>query len=79
MAMKVDYRIMLKESRIKNNWTQKEAARRIGISRSYYSDIENGRAIPSGKTLFAINEVIPIFLPFNDVNTIHKKEVKQNA
>jgi len=78
MDMKVDYRMILKAGRINKKWTQQEVADRVGISRSYYSDIENGRIIPSGKILFAINEVIPIFLPFNDVNTI-RKEVRENA
>jgi len=65
---------------LKKKLTQKEAAKKIGISRSYYSDIENGRTLPSGKTLFKINNILPIFLAIDDVNTVQKtdlKEVKQ--
>lgn len=69
MSLKKNYRYLLKKGRIRNGWTQLQAAEMIGISRSYYSDIENGRIFPSGKTLFSINEVIPIFLPLNDVDT----------
>lgn len=70
----IDYRIILKRKRTLLKWTQKEAAKKIGISRSYFSDIENGRTIPSGKILFAINEVIPIFLPFEDADRLQKEE-----
>lgn len=71
MDFKADYLIILKKNRAEKKWTQQEMAYKIGISRSYYSDIENGRTMPSGKVLFAINEVTPIFLIINDVNTIH--------
>lgn len=71
------YHEYLKAARLKEKWTQKETAKKIGISRSYYSDVENGRTLPSGKTLFKINKVLPIFLPINDVNTIREKEVVQ--
>lgn len=67
--MNRNYHVNLKEERLKRKWTQKETANKIGISRSYYSDIENGRSLPSGKTLFKINNVLPIFLNINDVNT----------
>lgn len=67
--MNNNYHINLREERSKRKWTQKETAKRIGISRSYYSDIENGRTLPSGKTLFKINDILPIFLAINDVNT----------
>lgn len=69
----IDYRIILKRKRTLLKLTQKEAAKKIGISRSYFSDIENGRTIPSGKILFAINEVIPIFLPFEDADRLQKE------
>lgn len=79
MGMELDYRIVLKQKRKKMKWTQQEAADRIGISRSYFSDIESGKTIPSGKTLFSINEVIPIFLPFNVADGCQYKEVEQNV
>ncbi|MFA7745937.1 helix-turn-helix domain-containing protein [Salinicoccus roseus] len=79
MTLKADYRAILKRGRISRNWTQDKASKEIGISRSYYSDIENGRTIPSGQTLFAINEVIPIFLPFNDADRVQNEEVEENV
>lgn len=80
MSFKINYRQLLRTKRKANKWTQQEAADKIGISRSYYSDIENGRTTPSGNMLFAINEVIPIFLPLNDVNTANNdSEVKEHA
>jgi len=48
----------LKEERQKSKWTQKETAQKIGISRSYYVDIENDRTLPS----------FTYFLPINDAN-----------
>lgn len=75
----VDFHNILKASRKSKNWTQQEAADKIGISRSYYCDIENGRSTPSGNTLFAINEVMHIFFTLNDVNTVHKREVRKDA
>lgn len=77
MSLKKNYRYLLRRGRIRNEWTQQQAADMIGISRSYYSDIENGRILPSGKTLFQINDVIPIFLPINDVNTRDKELIKE--
>ncbi|WP_342760485.1 helix-turn-helix transcriptional regulator [Staphylococcus haemolyticus] len=35
---------------------------KVGVSRSYISDIENGRLIPSGKIILKINQILPIFL-----------------
>jgi len=46
----------MSEYRIQNNLTQAEIANNIGISRSYYSDIENGRKFPSPNILSKINE-----------------------
>lgn len=71
-----DYHVRLKEKRVERKWMQEKAAKEIGISRSYYSDIENGRAIPSGKLLFIINEIFPIFLSVNDGDTFQLREVK---
>lgn len=78
MNIKGIYHLRLKEERKQRNWTQKEVSEKIGISRSYYSDIENGRSLPSGKVLFKINEVLPIFLTINDADRDKScaKEVK---
>lgn len=40
---------IIKIKRIERGLTQEELARIVGISRSYYSDIENNRTIPSGR------------------------------
>jgi len=72
MNIGVSYHARLKEERHKKKWTQKETAGKIGISRSYYSDIENGRTLPSSKILFNINNVLPIFLPINVADGLHE-------
>ncbi|MCR8853494.1 helix-turn-helix domain-containing protein [Lysinibacillus fusiformis] len=59
----------LKAERKKRKWTQQCVAEKVGISRSYYNDIENGRVLPSGKVLLKLNKVLPIFLILNDVNS----------
>ncbi|PTK30277.1 helix-turn-helix transcriptional regulator [Staphylococcus hominis] len=69
------YGSKIKNKRKKEKLTQKEAAEKIGISRSYYSDIENSRVIPSGKIILKINKIFPIFLEINDVNNRNPKEV----
>lgn len=63
------YCAILKAERKKKKWTQLNVAEKVGISRSYYSDIENGRVLPSGKVLLKINEILPFFLIPNDVNS----------
>lgn len=70
MSLELQYHLILKSQRKKRKMTQKEIAEIVGISRSYYNDIENGRTIPSGKTMFKINEVLPIFILFNDADRV---------
>lgn len=61
---------LLKEYRNESNLTQAEMSKKIGISRGYYSDIEAGRYLPSGKVLDIINKEVPIFfISKNDGNT----------
>lgn len=38
--------------------TQEQVARKVGISRSYYSEIETGEKTPSGKTAKRISDVL---------------------
>lgn len=73
-----DYNLMLKKKRKSLKLTQEEMADKIGISRSYYGDIETGRTIPSGKVFLKINEITSIFLLNDDVGkkTFHKEELK---
>ncbi|MER2057830.1 MAG: helix-turn-helix transcriptional regulator [Niallia sp.] len=70
MFLDSDYHLILKSERKKSKKTQKEIAEIIGISRSYYNDIENGKTIPSGKMLFKINKVLPIFFIPNDADCL---------
>ena len=70
---------LLKHQRLRQNKTQLEVSKSVGISRSYYSDIENGRSFPSGKVLLKINEVLPIFLIINDVKRDVNKEESQHV
>ncbi|MGX7593664.1 helix-turn-helix domain-containing protein [Planococcus plakortidis] len=70
MVCKEFYPLKLKEERQRRKWTQQAVSEKIGISRSYYSDIENGRTLPSSKTLFEINRVLPIFLFINDADRV---------
>lgn len=62
----------IKESRIKKGLTQIELSRKTGLSRSYISDIENGRYLPSVLTLLTVANELKIDLNFlnkNDGNT----------
>lgn len=71
-----NYRFWLKKKRKELGLTQETVAEKIGISRSYLSDIENGRTFPSGRMMLRINEVLPIFLFNNDVKRDFKEEIK---
>lgn len=62
----------IKEARLKKGITQNKLASITGVSRSYISDIENGRYIPSVLTLTSIASTLKINLNFlckNDGNT----------
>lgn len=49
-------------------WTQLEAAKQLGISRSYYSEIETGVSLPSLSLIIKINNTFPFFLLINDAD-----------
>ncbi|MBZ6527805.1 helix-turn-helix transcriptional regulator [Aerococcaceae bacterium DSM 111021] len=55
--------------RKRKKWTQKQCADAIGISRTYYSDIENGRTLPSFNVLLKINQLFPFFLINKDADS----------
>lgn len=62
----------IKESRLKKGWTQEKLADETQLSRTYISDIENARYIPSISTLVNIASHLNINLDFlnqNDGNT----------
>jgi len=52
--------IALKDKRRLKNWTQQEAAEQIGISRSYYVMVENGKRMPSIQVAQKIERVFGI-------------------
>ena len=57
----------IKAIRKAKNVSQKDLAKKIGISNTYLSDIENSRCFPSIKTLYRISkglgEEIALFFP----------------
>lgn len=60
-----------------NKWTQVEAAKHLGISRSYYSEIETGASLPSLPLVVKINNVFTFFLLINDADRAnYLKEMK---
>ncbi|MBM6089031.1 helix-turn-helix transcriptional regulator [Staphylococcus epidermidis] len=71
-----NYGLRIKNKRKEYKLTQNELAIKVGVSRSYISDIENGRLIPSGKIILKINQILPIFLDIDDVNN---RNIKQEA
>lgn len=56
-----------------NKWTQMDAAEVLGISRSYYSEIETGISLPSLSLVIKINNVFPFFLLQNDADRMYMK------
>ncbi|MED4914338.1 helix-turn-helix transcriptional regulator [Parageobacillus thermoglucosidasius] len=53
-------RLFLKKARKKKNWSQKQMAEFLNISRSYYSAIENGFRDPSLKLAVAISDLLDL-------------------
>lgn len=74
--MSINIHFLLKKKREKLQLTQKQVADKVKISRSYYSDIENGRTIPSVNVLLRLNNIMNIFLISNDVDSDKKEEVR---
>lgn len=58
----------IKSARKNKCLTQDEVANKVGISRSYLSDLENGRYIPSSKRLILLTNFLNI-----DINFILEK------
>ena len=48
----------LREKRKKLHWTEKEAAKRIGISQPFYHNIETGKKTPSLPTTLKITDAM---------------------
>lgn len=63
---------VLRDAREKAGLTQLELSSKVGVTRSYYADVERGRYTPSLKVLSKLAEVLCIdlnFLKQNDGNT----------
>lgn len=48
------------EARKKKKYTQQDIGDLVGISRSYYTEIERGKKTPSGKVAIRISKVLGI-------------------
>lgn len=66
---------IIKVLRAKHNMTQEELAKKIGISRPAMSDIENGKVMPSGKTVIRLANVfgVPAEQIFFEEPVIHEE------
>lgn len=81
MSIGDNVRMIRKEKRL----TQKALAKKIGISRSYLSDIENNRKNPSSKTIESFAEKLDVTMLYlttgkkalSDLTEDEKKEVVQ--
>ena len=63
---------VIKEAREKAKMTQYQIADAVGVSRTYYADVERGRYTPSLKLLSRLAVLLDIdlnFLKQNDGNT----------
>ncbi|WP_042274472.1 helix-turn-helix transcriptional regulator [[Clostridium] dakarense] len=54
-------RVKLKKLRIKKNLTQEELAKKIGITRAYYTNLEQGRGNPSLLLASKIKEILSYY------------------
>ncbi|AVP63907.1 MULTISPECIES: helix-turn-helix domain-containing protein [Clostridium] len=59
---------ILRESREKKNITQEKLSKKVGISRSYLSDLENGRYSPSSEKLLLLAKFLDL-----DINSLINK------
>ena len=66
----------LKLLRVERDLTQADVAKSIGISRSTYSNIENGKSNPDFKTLVLLVSFfkIPANEIFFDLNVVYKQQ-----
>lgn len=55
---------VIKEKRTQTSKTQLQVSKDTGISRSYLSDVENGRYMPSVETLIKLASYLEIDLNF---------------
>lgn len=63
----------IRENRVNNKITQTDLSSKIGISRTYLSDVENGRYMPSVEMLIRLSSELK--LDFNFL--IQKSEIQE--
>lgn len=68
LAFQKNLQTVLLIGRKNKKWTQEKTAKKLGISRSYYSEIETGVSLPSLILLIRINNEFPFFLLKNDAD-----------
>ncbi|MGG3426904.1 helix-turn-helix transcriptional regulator [Bacillus licheniformis] len=66
---------LIKNQRCKKKLTQLELAEQTGLSRSYISDIENGRYIPGASTLTSLAICIDLDLNLLKMTEIQDKRI----
>ena len=57
-GLPVDLRQSLKESRVKNGWTQRDLASRVGLTQRHISGIESGKIVPRYDTLLDLVRIL---------------------
>ena len=62
--------LTLKMLRVRNNWTQEQAAKKVGVSKETWSNWENSKTYPDIPKLKKIESVFEI--SYNDINFLDK-------
>jgi transcriptional regulator with XRE-family HTH domain len=57
-ALPEDMRGALKEAREKHGWTQRDLARRLGLTQTHISGIESGKIVPRYDTLLELVRIL---------------------
>jgi transcriptional regulator with XRE-family HTH domain len=60
--LRIHYRpqTLIKEWRLEKGWTQEKVAKRIGVSRSHYSNFENGHRLLPDAMMGRIAKVLKV-------------------
>lgn len=72
---------IIKALRAKQNMTQEELAKKLGISRPALSDIENNKVIPNGKIVIRLANIfkVPAEQIFFEETVIQEEQNNQTA
>ena len=68
----------IKKLRKKNNYTQEGFCKKIDISQTYLSQIENNKKTPSGQLLAVISDVFKIPLPILFWFSVEEEDISKN-